>query len=172
VITETILNNNDDFEVLQVFSFAAPCPTRFGSQIFCLRDVQRSKDALKSAVLDDGWNDATSNVTARDKIHQMLTGGNNTNFFADTTTVLKVTQPIMDAIHTVEADKPLLSQMLPLWAELLNCMQELHDNGSAALKRAKLPELLKERRDKLWHPSFSAAYLLDPINFVTCFDGT
>jgi hypothetical protein len=75
VITETILNNNDDFEVLQVYSFAAPCATRFGSQIFCFRDVQRSKDALKSAVLDDGWNDATSNVTARDKIHQMLTGG-------------------------------------------------------------------------------------------------
>jgi hypothetical protein len=51
-------------------------------------------------------------------------------------------------------------------------MQELHKSDSAALKHAKLQELLKECPEKLWHPSFYAAYLQDPINFVTCADGS
>jgi hypothetical protein len=127
-------------------AFAAPCPTRFGTHVFCLKDVTRSKEALKAAAVDDDCETATANTRHKDTIHMVLTGGSNTTFFADSDTVLKITQPIMDSIHTIEGDRPFLSQMLPLFDELERHLERVDREGSTAVKRMKLPLLFERVR--------------------------
>jgi hypothetical protein len=77
----------------------------------------------------------------------------------------------MDSIHTIEADRPLLSQMLPLFDELERHFEGVDREGSTAVKRMKLPLLFERRKEKLWHRSFTAAYLLDPIHFIKDSEG-
>jgi hypothetical protein len=67
--------------------------------------------------------------------------------------------------------------MLPLYKAIEAHMLKQHDEGSAVVKRMKLPDVFNKRRyadkgkGKLWHPCFSAAYLLDPMHFVQDSDG-
>jgi hypothetical protein len=53
-----------------------------------------------------------------------------------------------------------------VYAGIETHFQKVHDSGSSAVKRVKLPQLFAERKHKLWHACFSAAYLLDPIYFI------
>ena len=78
-------------------------------------------------------------------------------------------QPISDAIHQVEADRPLLSQMSTIWDTL-----EVHAQAWAAGLTVQRPAEFKrgvvdtftERKSKHHHVAMDAAYLLDPINFT------
>jgi hypothetical protein len=157
---------------MQEKAFGAPCPTRFANHVFCLEDVVRSKQAFQLMVIDHRWEEASSSVAGKEELLRIITGGNNTRFWQEAEVVLEITKPIKDAIHTVETDKPLLSQMLPLYEALGNHLQQQHDTGSPAVKRLKLPDLLDKRmcgaggKGKLWHSSFSASYLLDPMQWV------
>jgi hypothetical protein len=82
--------------------------------------------------MDDDWSHATANVRHANNIHMSLTGASNTTYFADAQTVVDITQPILDAIHTIEADKPLLSQML-------QCTLELRPTSRKCTTAALLP---------------------------------
>jgi hypothetical protein len=92
-------------------AFAAPCPTRCGTQVLSLRDVVRSKDAFKIAVIAEEWEDVSSGLANKNdhEVLKIITGVSNTKFWAEADITLTMTQPVMDAIHTVQADKPLLS---------------------------------------------------------------
>jgi hypothetical protein len=157
---------------MQEKAFGAPCPTRFANHVFCLEDVVRSKQAFQLMVIDHRWEEASSSVAGKEELLRIITGGNNTRFWQEAEVVLEITKPIKDAIHTVETDKPLLSQMLPMYETLERHLQQQHDTGSPAVKRLKLPDLLDKRmcgaggKGKLWHSSFSASYLLDPMQWV------
>jgi hypothetical protein len=155
---------------LQAYAFGAPSPTRFANQVFCLRDVVRSKEAFQHAAIDDNWDDAVKYLANKDEVHKIIAGANNVKFWADAEVVLVILQPIMDAIHTIEADKPLLSQMLPLYEALEQHLQRLHDAGSPAVQRLKMPDVISRRIRgggcaQLWHPSFYASFLLDPMQW-------
>jgi hypothetical protein len=82
-------------------AFAAPCPTRFGSNIFSVKDVLRSNPALRAAVMEDDWSHATSNVRYANNIRMSLAEASNTTYFADAQTLVDITQPILDAIHAI-----------------------------------------------------------------------
>ena len=129
------------------------------------RAAMRRLEAMYPHLLNVGCQAHGMSLLVKD-IHRILTGGSNTNYFTDAQTVADITQPIMDAIHTIEADKPLQSQMLPMYDSLAAHLDKVHAEGSAAVKRLKLPQLFADRKAKLWVPSFSAAYLLDPIYFT------
>ena len=45
--------------------------------------------------------------------------GDSFNFFEDLKLVVQMGQPLCDAIHQLEADKPLLSQLLPIFESLV-----------------------------------------------------
>jgi hypothetical protein len=84
--------------------------------------------------------------------------------------MIELVQPICDAIHQLEADRPLLSQMLPVWQKLL-CHAHAFDakyglTGAAGVYRA-FWRRFQLHFDNCW----AAAYALDPANAVKDADG-
>ncbi|KAL6760481.1 hypothetical protein V8C86DRAFT_1093931 [Haematococcus lacustris] len=83
--------------------------------------------------------------------------------------VIRLLQPICDYIHKLEADTPYLSQMLPIWDNLMSgaeaWVQSLPGGAANPLAHGVL-KLFAERRAKSYSPVMAAAYLLDPVNFT------
>jgi hypothetical protein len=155
---------------MQVKAFPAPCPTRFGTMMFSLRSVVDSKGALQRAVLAEGWSRASEGSSKAEDVRAAVLRTTNArlgtfNFFDDAEQLLRVVQPVMDAIHTIEADKPLLSQMLPLYNKLQEHFTSVEEECDERVAEDNLLQLFKDRREKHFHDCFYAAFLLDPINF-------
>ncbi|KAL6755214.1 hypothetical protein V8C86DRAFT_1770409, partial [Haematococcus lacustris] len=83
--------------------------------------------------------------------------------------VIRLLQPICDYIHKLEADTPYLSQMLPIWDNLMSgaeaWVQSLPGGAANPLAHGVL-KLFAERRAKSYSPVMAAACLLDPVNFT------
>jgi hypothetical protein len=74
---------------------------------------------------------------------------------------------ICDAIHQLEADKPLLSWLLPTWVKIIHHVrafeQQHADNDVLQGDDASLVDVVKKRFDTHYDPSWAAAYLVDPM---------
>jgi hypothetical protein len=85
----------------------------------------------------------------------------------------KLYQPIMDAIHQLEGDKPLLSQIDDVWQKLTvhAGIWEGVVSPILAPKQEKLGThmevLFSDRAKEHSHPAFKLARVLDPLNFKT-----
>jgi hypothetical protein len=53
--------------------------------------------------------------------------GNGTTFWRRAQQVIRLCQPVMDAIHQLEGDKPLASQVYPVWNALEDHFQQWHN---------------------------------------------
>ena len=79
--------------------------------------------------------------------------------------VIKLMQPISDAIHQLEADCPLLSQVLNVWNGLIEHSENWAAGRPAAFSRGMVAAF-KARFTKHYQPEMAAACALDPINFT------
>lgn len=177
----------------KAMAIATHCPTRFAIVHFIGRDLIASKAAIQSLVLDDdAWAAATNDCTHAAEFKAAAVGISGRgrgafNFYADLEQLNKLVQPICDAIHQLEADAPRLSQMLPIWRQLLTHAQTFdalgrNSGGGAAVPagrtaagggaaaaagasaaRAVLP-LFKDRFTKHYDSAWAAAYVVDPIH--------
>jgi hypothetical protein len=152
-------------------AFPSPCPTRFGTMVFSLRSVVDSRRALVEAVTSQGWESVSANSskaeTVRNAVLRSTNARRNTfSFFDDAEELLRIVQPVMDVIHTIEADKPLLSQMLPVYNKLEQHFTSVEAQCEDRISDDNLLALFLERRVKNFQDSFYAGYLLDPIFFV------
>ncbi|DBA92818.1 TPA: hypothetical protein ACH3X1_003003 [Trebouxia sp. C0004] len=85
-------------------------------------------------------------------------------FISDIECSLRLQQPILAVLQSLEADKPLLSQCLPLW---LSVFQHVKAWASAEFQEtATLESVLLKRFNKCYHPAMSAAYLCDPAYYT------
>ena len=67
-----------------------------------------SKEAFKRAVMDDDWAAAGDSASDGQEFKAVIS---SSNFWADVGLCVKAAQPICDAIHSLEADRPFLSQV-------------------------------------------------------------
>jgi hypothetical protein len=137
--------------------------------VFSLKAVLDSKEALKSAVAADEWGAAAEHVEKADFLRAtvMRTSSSRTkSFWEEGERLLLVVQPVMDTIHRIEADAPLLSQMLPMWDTLHEHFLQLVETAPSHIGADHLLHLFQGRRETHFHDYFYAAYLLDPINWV------
>ncbi len=87
--------------------------------------------------------------------------------------------PICDSIHTLEADKPLLGQLLPTWWQLeegfkvwvvkypnLKIKRNENSRAEGHLISEGVLITFSSRFNKHYQPGMAAAYCLDPINFL------
>ena len=97
-------------------------------------------------------------------IHSLI---NDMTFISDMESSLRLLQPILAVLQSLEADKPLLSQCLPLW---LSVFQHVKAWANAEFQEtATLESVLLKRFNKCYHPAMSAAYLCDPAYYT--YDG-
>lgn len=89
---------------------------------------------------------------------------NDMTFISDMESSLRLLQPILAVLQSLEADKPLLSQCLPLW---LSVFQHVKAWASAEFQQTvTLESVLLKRFKKCYHPAMSAAYLCDPAYYA------
>jgi len=150
---------------------ATHCPTRFAILHMICKDLLRSEQALVQLVSSRDWAKASKDCTNADVFVAAATlvpargRAPAFRFFSEAALLVVLVQPIADAIHQLEADKPLLSQMRPIWARLLAHAAAFDSNPDHAHVPPMLPlfqRRFEEHRVKEW----PTAYLLDPINAV------
>lgn len=158
----------------KVSGITSNCPTRFAVRHFICQDVKFNERALRSACGSAEW--AAAAVTSshgdafRDIVQEHSRGGGRRAadphlFWTELPILIDLVQPFSDAIHKMEADKPMLSQVTPIW-------QALEEHVDAFVvkhpdeKFKCLPSMLKRRRDKHCPDAAYAAVALDPCYFV------
>jgi hypothetical protein len=175
-----------DLEPGAAKSIAVHCPTRFGSRHIVMRDVLRSKKALKVLSQSEEWEAGLGDRGSKLKSAHTAMHNPDANLFDDAEKFEELLGPVMDAIHQLEADQPMLSYLAGVYAKLRAHFESFADNnipcfnieineGFLPPDRRKLrpqssPITLTESLDRdieaAWRPCMSAAALLDPLNFV------
>jgi hypothetical protein len=149
---------------------ASHCPTRFGTLVFILRDVISIKEALRHTVISDAWPDVCGGSKHAAEFAEVVIGRRSV-FWQLAVMVLELMAPIMDAIHQIEADRAMLSQMLMMWETLVIHAEKFCADASHASLLVPgqdgdgLMSVLGKRMQKAYHKSFPAAFYLDPIHF-------
>eukprot|EP00798_Chlamydomonas_sp_ICE-L_P012776 gene12776-16033_t len=162
--------------------FSAHVPTRFAIMLFVMSDLHVSRDSIKAACITDEWSTVSKHATHADDFYQAATGvlnrqgngGNGgrgrpadrLNFWEEVALAIKLLQPISDAIHQLEADRPMLSQMMPIWTAMLKHADAfVAQEGLPKRYKKGVVEIFSARFTKHYRPAWSAAYLLDPMYF-------
>jgi hypothetical protein len=84
-------------------------------------------------------------------------------FWADLQALVTLLDPVVDAIHQLEADRPLLSQLLSVWRHLLAHSEAFERQHPT---RATNVAAMFQRRHLIHaDDAHYASFLLDPINF-------
>ena len=72
------------------------------------KDVLACKDAIAAMVVDSKWAAASASSVNAAALRETVL---DTSFWPALEAVVQLLQPVMDAIHQLEADQPLLSQV-------------------------------------------------------------
>ncbi|GFR43149.1 hypothetical protein Agub_g4173, partial [Astrephomene gubernaculifera] len=142
-------------------AIAVNAPTRFACQLFIARDIHASKAALKATVLSEDWADVSSSSIHGNRLRDAILGnGEYSSFWQRLDRYLELMQPFSDAIHQLEADRPMLSQVHDVHLKL-------HEHTAAFEK--KYPEckgvvaLYNDRyKSTIYDAATLAAFCIDP----------
>jgi hypothetical protein len=158
------------------------CPTRFAIMHMICRDLVATKDAIKTMCAADDWSDVAANCTHAAEFRRaalsdaaewcgplqptrsntVAAGAVSRTFWSEMDELIELIQPISDAIHQLEADRAMLSQVLPVWNDLIQRATAFDGKACNGGTRAVLP--LFERRFKLhYDKSWASAHLADPM---------
>jgi len=137
----------------RVYQIKANCPTRFSIQHLICADVLKCEQALMYAVASSRWVEACKTSTKGKEFEEIVRRplssqiGEGCNFWEDLRLAIEVGQPIADAIHQLEADEPLLSQLLPVWSGIASSADKFVTEHPEE-KFANLSELVSDRATK------------------------
>ncbi len=173
----SVLHNLQKEEYSAVRCICAQVPTRFGSRHMVMRDVLRSRVALRKLAAAAEWKAVVQESAAMKQAHSMITAADN-DLFEIADQVEKLLGPVMDTIHQLEADQPMLSFLSGLWDNLLAHVEKFAadnpdlDKGIVPADKRKrnprptsisLAQLFNQDKMKMWHPAMTAAAVLDPV---------
>jgi hypothetical protein len=173
----TVLQEIQEEEYHEVRGICAHVPTRFGSRHMVMRDLLHSRTAIRRLAAKAEWKASVQESAGMKKAHELINALEDDLFeLADKLDVLL--GPVMDAIHQLEADQPMLSFIKPVWGKLQKHFAQFSSDHSdeaegeiPADRRKRNPQptpislvqLLEQDRLKLWHPAMDAAAVLDPV---------
>ncbi|EFJ40248.1 hypothetical protein VOLCADRAFT_108259 [Volvox carteri f. nagariensis] len=146
-------------------AITANTPTRFAVNYFVLSDVLANEDALKAMVRNkEAWAGASDGTSKAQEFKAMVEGegsSRNLGLFSKGAKLAEFCEPISKALHKLECDRPMLSQMYPVWKALLATARDFDEANTDC---PGLYDLLKRRYDKQVNACWFAAFLLDPRN--------
>ena len=128
--------------------------------------VLQNKEAIKAACHDEEFEIIAQSSSSAEKFGAIAVGPGQIMFWKRLAAVLQLLQAVRDAIHQLEGDQAVLSQILPVWLQLAKHSTAWHATQTdAQLKEDNVVEVLASRRDKSMHDAALVAYVLDPIHF-------
>ncbi|KAJ9522027.1 hypothetical protein QJQ45_005081 [Haematococcus lacustris] len=151
---------------------SAHIDTRFAILFTICKDIRRSKDALRNMRESGNW----AKVSAGSANHACFDVVLDIEWWKRLDAVISLMQPIFNAIQQLEANRPLLSQVMKVWDDLLQWATQWADkfgdpSGANPVDWSfvlGVPRLFRDRAMKHYHPAMAAAryWVLDPINFL------
>ncbi|NJR43237.1 MAG: hypothetical protein HC767_11850 [Akkermansiaceae bacterium] len=154
-------------------TIAAHCETRFGSKQLVLRSLRKAKEALCRMCASPDFEDCcklANGKAATEMRDDIMSFGEGT--FWELAEVLEaLMSPIMDAVHKLEADLPLLSRVLSMINEIER-HAEYFELTQAHLCKDMSVVVDRRLRHRYYKPCHAAAFMLDPVNFEQQDDGS
>lgn len=137
-------------------SLKLPVKTRWGSILYCIESLIRTKEALQIFIISENENIKFSR-TVRDNILD------NDIFWVRLEKIKKILQPIVKWITVLEGDQLTISKVFLAVKEIENSLN--NEVKSLPIKSTEEKELLsifENRKKMMLKPLHLAAYLLDP----------
>ncbi|KAL3650444.1 hypothetical protein CASFOL_006847 [Castilleja foliolosa] len=146
---------------IRVFSSKCDVSRNWGAFISMLEDILNYAQILHLVVFDDSYKSVClENHDAREVAGIIR----DARFWKDLEGAYSLMKLIMEMCKEIETERPLIGQCLPLWDELRTKAKNLcakHD-----LNEGPVLEIIEARFGKNYHPAWSAAFILDPLNLV------
>lgn len=140
-------------------------PTRFANMEKLVGSLLKNKEAICAARADpERWDDAAQGS----KYETTFDVVNRKDFWKKLDAVHELMKPVAQAIHQLEAAKPMLSQVYKVWKDLLSHVKawdKKHKEANRALVKGVI-KMFEARYNKFVTPPVVAAYILDPANAV------
>lgn len=179
--------NAENCKPLSVFTHSE---TRFGSQHLVLRSVMKVLAPVRKMCGYESFEDLAKDSQFAQKLIDIIRPHSEKSFRSRAPIVEELMAPIMDEIHRLEADKPMLSYMLPVVQDLMQHAETFSAKYPATFSEQNTNLALLDDPDyetdsdlgdcenlcsvfsKRLHGFYMkdcmvAAYMLDPANFVT-----
>jgi hypothetical protein len=165
--------------------------TRFGSYHFVLRSVLKVIAPLKALCTSDQFEHLARNSAPARKLIDVITPSHKGSFRQGARLVEQLVDPVMEELHKLEADQPLLSRMFPVITQLIkhaetfskdhpqlasthgvDALLDVESSDDELSLETSLVSVFQSRlKDFYMKDCMIAAYMLDPANFVTSNNG-
>ncbi|KAG6418819.1 hypothetical protein SASPL_121024 [Salvia splendens] len=144
---------------LQEYGHAAlfTVPLRGHEASDLIEDIIASAGALQLLFSDESYKEEP----ARREIEEMR---RNPHFWNEVEAVHSLVKLIKSMAQEIEAEKPRMGQCLPLWEELRVKVKEWCSKFHIA--QPPLERIVEKRFKKNYHPSWAAAFVLDPLYLI------
>ncbi|XP_057811623.1 uncharacterized protein LOC131025848 isoform X2 [Salvia miltiorrhiza] len=168
----SFINNNSQIRhtfhkyQLQEYGHAAllrvPLRGHETSDFALIEDLLSSAGALQLVFSDESYKMALMDEPAAREMEEMR---RNPHFWNELEAVHSLLKLIRSMAQEIEAEKPRIGQCLPLWEELRVKVKEWCSKFHVA--QAPMVEKIVEKRfKKNYHPSWAAAFILDPLYLI------
>jgi hypothetical protein len=131
------------------------CETRFATNCISLQSLVDNNSALTILAAN------TALWKKHGDIRQCIL---RKGFWKKVQWALELMQPVAQTITAVEANKPQLSKVLPIWKGLRAKLEAFCNKDPSKVNKSKLLEVFNKRYDKNYHPALSAAFVVDLAN--------
>jgi len=162
-----LLHKHQMAKYTKIKAVASHLPHRFAVALKIVSDLITTKDALVEMTEDKDWAEAVKNA----KNPEALLKSRDRKWWVKLRLVEELLQPVSDAIHQLEADYPMFSQVMRVWILLMDHATRWQQ---VALANPDVPasfvvnvvRLFRRRLEKHLSAAAIAAYMVDPINWV------
>ncbi|OMO98054.1 hypothetical protein COLO4_14176 [Corchorus olitorius] len=147
--------------LIRVPSNKCDCSSNIAHVFAMLEDILSCSRVLQMVVLDDSY----KVICVEDPVAREVAGiVQNEGFWNDLEAVYSLVKLIRGMAQEIEVERPLIGQCLPLWEELRVKVKEWCTKFNIA--EAPVEKIVEKRFRKNYHPAWSAAFILDPLNLT------
>lgn len=133
----------------------------FGPICALIEDILSSARALQLVFLDESYKMMLMEEPNAREIEEMR---RNSHFWNELEAVHSLVKLIKSMAQEIEAEKPRIGQCLPLWEELRVKVKEWCSKFHIA--QVPVEKIVEKRFKKNYHPSWAAAFILDPLYLI------
>ncbi|XP_051137840.1 uncharacterized protein LOC127256052 [Andrographis paniculata] len=127
-----------------------------------LTDLLNSSRILNLIVVDDSYKLLCLGDPATREVADII---QDVAFWNDVEAVRSLTKTIIEMAGDVEAERPVVAQCLPLWEDLRGRVKAWCEKYNFSMT-GPVEKIVERRFDKVYHPAWSAAFVLDPLYLV------
>lgn len=133
----------------------------FGPVCTLIEDILSSARALQLVLMDETYKMVSVEEPIAREIEEMM---RNPHFWNELEAVHSLVKMIKSMVQEIEMEKPRIGQCLPLWDDLRVKVKDWCSKFH--ILEGPVEKVIERRLKKNYHPSWSAAFILDPLYLI------